>query len=143
MFSPTFITESVLITTALEAHEVQDMATLDIPRAYIHTEMDEDVIIFLEGALYEIMVKVVPKIYRKCVIMSRKGKPLLYVKMKKALYGLLRSALLFHRKLVNDLEACGFHINLNDPCMAHNMIKESDDGNMACGLIKGVTFRHL
>ena len=48
--------------------------------------------------------------------MSIKGKPLLYVQIKKALYGLIHSALLFYRKLVKDLEAYGFQINPYKPC---------------------------
>ena len=49
--------------------------------------------------------------------MSRKGKPLLYVKIQKALYGLLCRALLFYRKLVKDIQAYGFQINPHDPCV--------------------------
>ena len=58
------------------------MATFYIPGAYIHTETDEGVIMLLEGALYEIMVKVSPKIYKNYVIVSSKGKMLLYVQIK-------------------------------------------------------------
>ena len=47
----------------------------------------------LEGALSEIMVKVETKIYQNYVIMSSKGKPILYVQTKKVLYGLLPSAI--------------------------------------------------
>ena len=48
--------------------------------------------------------------------MSIKGKPLLYVQIKKALYVLIHSALLLYRKLVKDLEAYGFQINPYKPC---------------------------
>lgn len=50
--------------------------------------------------------------------MNSKGKQLLYVKCYKAVYGLLRSALLFYKKLVADLEAYGFEINPYDPSVA-------------------------
>ena len=65
----------------------------------------------LEGPLDDLMVKVSPKIYRKYAIMVRKGKPLIYVKIQKAVYGLLLSTLLLHRKLVKDIEVYGFQIN--------------------------------
>jgi hypothetical protein len=42
--------------------------------------------------------------------------------MQKASYGLLRSALLFYKKLVKDLENYGFEINPYDPCVANMMI---------------------
>ena len=79
----------------------------------------------LEGRLAELMVKVDPSLYRKYITTSSKGKPILYVKMHKALYGMMRSALLFYRKLVGDLEAYGFKINPYDPCVANMDINGS------------------
>jgi hypothetical protein len=61
-------------------------------------------------------------LYRKYITIDRKGKAILYVKMQKAIYGLLRSALLFYRKLVADLESTGFIINPYDPCIANKVI---------------------
>ena len=52
------------------------------------------------------------------------GKPILYARLLKALYGCLRSALLFYNKLVVDLEAYGFTINPYNPCVANKMVNE-------------------
>ena len=41
------------------------------------------------------------------------------------LYGLLKSALLFYKKLVGELIECGFKLNLYDPCVADKMINGS------------------
>jgi hypothetical protein len=57
------------------------------------------------------MVQVAPNLYRKYITADRKGMAILSVKMQKAMYGLLRSALLFYRKLVVDLENAGFKLN--------------------------------
>ena len=46
------------------AHEGRDVATFEFTGEYIHTETDEDVIMFLEGSLDELIVKVAPKIYQ-------------------------------------------------------------------------------
>ena len=46
----------------------------------------------------------------------------MYVRLQKALYGCLKSALLFYETLVGDLESYGFKINLYDPCVANKMI---------------------
>ena len=35
---------------------------------------------------------------------------------------MLKSALLFHQKLIDDLEQDGFQVNLYDPCMANKQI---------------------
>ncbi len=53
------------------------------------------------------MVQVAPNLYRKYISVDRMGMTILYVKMQKAMYGLLRTAPLFSRKLVEDLEVMG------------------------------------
>ena len=54
--------------------------------------------------------------------MDKKGTPVLYVRLKKVLYGPLRSSLLFYRKLHWELEAYGFKINTYDPCLGNKMV---------------------
>jgi hypothetical protein len=43
-----------------------------------------------------------PKLYQQDVILE-KGKSVLYLRLQKALYGMMKSALLFYRKLVSEL----------------------------------------
>ena len=95
------------------------MVKFDIPGSYLHTETDEEVIMVLEGPIFELMVKLNPKLYRKYVTISRKVKSKTYLNMHKALYLLLRSALLFYKKFVNDLEVYVFVINPYDTCEAN------------------------
>ena len=61
------------------------------------------------------MVRMNPALYRPHVRIGHKGVPILYVKLNKALYGLLRAALLFYKKLRKELEAMGFVVNPYDP----------------------------
>ncbi len=68
------------------------------------------------------MVKFAPQVYRKYVTLGNKGEPMLYVTLQKALYGCLRSALLFYLKLVADLEGYGFRLNPYDPCVANKIV---------------------
>ena len=123
--SPTVLTESVLITAAIEATEGRDVAVIDLPGAFLHADMDEIVHMVLRGKLAELMVKFAPQIYRKYVTVGAKGEPVLYVTLQKALYGCLRSALLFYLKLVADLEGRGFRLNSYDPCVANKMVNGS------------------
>ena len=44
---------------------------------------------------------------------------MLYVLVSKALYGMLRAASLFYRKLRRDLEEMRFKVNPYDPCIAN------------------------
>ena len=78
------------------------------------------------------MVQIDPELYRKYVIMSPRGQPMLYVKLNKALYGLLRSALLFYNKLVSELKDMGFVLNPYDPCVANRMVNGSQQTQTVC-----------
>ncbi len=120
--SPTVAMESVFITAVIDAHEGRDVACFDIPGAFLHADVDEDITMVLKGRLEELMVQVAPNLYRKYITVGRKGMAILYVKMQKALYGLLRSALLFYNKLVADLESDGFVLNPYDSCVANKVV---------------------
>ena len=49
----------------------------------------------------------------------------LYVKVLKAIYGMLQSALLFYNKLRKDLEDSGFEVNPYNPCVANKTVRGS------------------
>ena len=117
--SPAVTTESVFTTAAISAWEGRYNRTFDIPSAFVNTDTDENVLMVLKDDLAEMMVKIAPNIYRKYVTTNSKGVPMLYVRLRKSLYGLLRSALLFYRKLRRELEADGFVVNPYDPCVAN------------------------
>ena len=101
----------------IAANEKRFVRCYDEPGAFLHTESDENVLMVLRGELAEIMKHISPQIYRPYVKMDKKGTPILYVRLNKAMYGLLRSILLLYRKLRGELEAYGFNINPYDPCM--------------------------
>ena len=71
--------------------------------------------------LAELLVKIVPQIYIQHVIYE-KVSPVLYITLKKDIYGCLISALLFYEKLVADMRGKGFELNPYDPCVENKMI---------------------
>jgi hypothetical protein len=75
----------------------------------------------MNGSCAELMVKTDPKIYRK-YIRIEKGVQILYLQLQKALYGMMKSALLFYRKLIKELKEMGFEINPYDPCVANKVV---------------------
>ena len=120
--SPTVALESLLLVTVIAAKEGRAKGVVDLPGAYLSTPLTGDeVIMTLQGTLAEMMVLSAPEIYRDYVTLEN-GKKVLYVRLKKALYGLLKSALLFYRKLWGDLAHRGFELNPYDPCVANKMI---------------------
>jgi hypothetical protein len=120
--SPTVSLESVLITSTIEAYEGREVAVVDIPGAYLSADMDEEVIMLLRGRLAGLMVKTAPNIYRKYITVDAKNQPVLYVKLQKALYGCLWSALLFYLKFVGYIESQGFTLNPYYLCVANKII---------------------
>jgi len=119
--SPTVSTESTFITATIAAKEGRKVRCYNVPSAFVNTDVDEDVIMVLKGELADMMVQIAPQVYRKYVTVDKKGTPILYVKLQKALYGLMRASLLFYRKLRKELEDYGFEINPYDPCVANKM----------------------
>ena len=112
----------MIVTTAIDAHEGQDVATMDIPTAFIHAKNDGHIIVLLRGKMVELLVKLQPQLYRKYVTTRKNGEPMLYDKLLKALYGPLKSVLLFYKKLAGELVDMGFKINPYDLCVANKTV---------------------
>ncbi len=93
--SPTVATNSIMITSVIDTHKRRDVATIDILGALIHAYNDKETIMLLRGRLVEFMVQVKLQIYQNYVIYDKNNQALLYVKLSKAIYGLLKSSLLF------------------------------------------------
>jgi Reverse transcriptase (RNA-dependent DNA polymerase) len=119
--SPTVAIESVMLSCVIDAKEQRDVATVDIPGAFMQADMDEVVHMRLEGKMAELLSKVDPDLYQP-YIKTVGGKPVLYVVLKKALYGTLRAALLFWQKLTGKLIEWGFVVNPYDSCVVNKMI---------------------
>jgi hypothetical protein len=113
--APMVTSDAIFIQSTIFAHEGRDVATCDIPGAFLQVDNPDFVLMRLDGVLAELMVTIAPKIYRKYITTNSKGKPVLYVQLEKALYGMMKSALLFYRKLVADLRSIGFDLNPYDP----------------------------
>ena len=54
----------------------------DIPGAFLHADMDQDIHMLLEGTIAEPIVKLEPKLYRKYIWRNKNDKPMLNVKLK-------------------------------------------------------------
>ena len=126
--SPTVSTESTLLTAVIDAEERRDVATCDIPNAFIQTEVeerDEDghrTIMKIRGILVDILCEMDPS-YNEYIVYEKEQK-VLYVHITRAIYGLLVSAMLFYKKFVRDIMKYGFEINPYDPCVANKLVNK-------------------
>jgi hypothetical protein len=119
--APTVAIESVMLSAIINAMEERDVATVDIPGAFMQADIDEVVHVKFEGKIAEMLVRLDPKLYQKYV-KDEHGKAVLYVELLKALYGTLMAALLFWKLLSSKLVLWGFVINPYDWCVANKMI---------------------
>ncbi len=128
--SPTATTESIFLTATIDAQEGRDVMVMDVPNAFIQTELpkmseDEDrVIMKITGAMVDMLVSVAPEIYSGYVVFEN-GKKVIYLVVLKAIYGMLQASLLWYKKFRSDLEAIDFKFNPYDPCVANRIT----DGN--------------
>ena len=112
--SPTASLESIMTTLMIDAYEGRDVAVSDVPGAYLHAEFPKDkkVVLKLTGVFADIMCEVNPT-YEKDIIYEtgKRGKQTkcLYVRVLRALYGCIESALLWYELYSSTLKKIGFH----------------------------------
>ena len=126
--SPTASTESIIITSVIDAKQHRDVMTADIPNAFVQTPLGakavgERITMKIRGPLVDMLEELSPEVYSKFVVYEGPKKTkVLYVVMIMALYGMLQSSLLYYKKFRKDIESIGFKVNPYDPCVANRMV---------------------
>ena len=83
--------------------------------------MDEDVFLKLTSDSVDIMCTVNPE-YKKFVVIEN-GIKVLYLQLLKALYGCVRSALLWYELFLDTLKEMGFELKPYNSCIANKIIE--------------------
>ena len=68
--SPTVHTNSVLISCTIDAHKERDVAAINVPGAYLHSNLkrkDSTILMQLKGKVAELLVMLNPKLYHKYI----------------------------------------------------------------------------
>jgi hypothetical protein len=118
--SPTVGNDALMLSALIDGHERRDVATADVTGAYLHADMDDYTLLKVEGPSVDILCDVCEN-YRKYVVYEN-GKKVLYLKLLKALYGCVKSALLWYELFCGELQAMGFVLNPYDTCVANMTI---------------------
>jgi hypothetical protein len=121
--SPTVSTDALMLSLMIDAAEERDVATADVAGAYLHADMEDFTILRMEGESVDIMCDV-NEGYRKYVCYEN-GKKALYLQLLKALYGCVKSALLWYHLFSSTLQQEGFVLNPYDTCVANKDIDGS------------------
>ena len=120
--SPTISLEGLIATMIIDAWEERDVATFDVPGAYLHADLPPHkfVLLKLRGRFVDIMCSVNPEYTQH--ILYEKGTKVLYMRINKALYGMIESALLWYKCYTTVLKDMDFIINPYDRCIANKTI---------------------
>jgi hypothetical protein len=110
--SPTVALTSVLAMASLAARDGHHVMTLDHKAAYLNATMTGPTVeMMLTPEIAGILCRVDP-MYRKFLRPDKK----ILVRLKKALYGCIQSAVLWYNELALTLERIGFNKNQYDIC---------------------------
>jgi hypothetical protein len=108
--SPTAASEAIIITGVIDAKQKRDIMALDIPNAFVQTEIS------LDGD------QIIMKIRGPLVDIDEGKHKIMYVRMLKAFYGMLISSILYYKKFRKDIESIGFEVNPYDICVANQKV---------------------
>jgi hypothetical protein len=125
--SPTVATESVLLTSIIDAEEGRDVAVIDIPNAFIQMRIENKkdmAVIKIRGVLVDMLLKIAPVVYGPYVTTDKKGVKQLILQTLNALYGTMVAGLLYYLKFSKTLKRNDFTINPYDPCVANRRVSE-------------------
>lgn len=126
--SPTVSTEAVLLTCIIEAKENRDVATIDIPNAFIQTRVEREqdrAIIRITGILVDMLQKIAPGVYDDYVTTNKNGDKELLSECLNAIYGTMIASLLYYLKFCKTLKREGFEHNPYDPCVWNKIVEGS------------------
>ena len=103
--------------------------TLDVPNTFVQAPIPDDnekVIMKIRGRLVDILVEIDHDKYSPFVYETGKAEKdrILYVKMKKALYGMLKASILYYKKFKKDIENIGYKVNPYDICVANKLLNK-------------------
>jgi hypothetical protein len=113
-----------MITGVIKAKEQRDVMMCDIPNTFIQALLpkkdpgEDRMVMKITGVLVDMLVDIYPKLYGPAVVLENRKK-VLYLEVLKAIYGMLKAALLWYKTFRKDLEDIGFIFNPYDPCVAN------------------------
>ena len=120
--SPTLALESLLITLVIDVYEGRDVAFFDIPGAYLHAKVPPEkmVTLKLKGVFVDIMCEINQEYVQH--VRYENGQKVLYLRVLRALYGCIDSALQWYMLYKGTLEKENFVLNPYDFCVANKVI---------------------
>ena len=99
----------------MDAMERRDVATCDLPCYFLQIDMEEYLLLRVNGSLVILLIKLDQKSWNKHLRHGRKN-AVIYVSCDKIIYGTVTAALLSYKKSLGHLMDWGFEMNSYKPC---------------------------
>ena len=115
---PTVSTESLFLLAAVFAAERRRVITVDIEGAFFHAVMTNDIYMEISGLCVDVLIYKYSDIYVEKVFNNK-----LYVKLDRALYGMIEAAKVWYDTLLSYLTRLGFRANAHDQCIFNKMVE--------------------
>jgi hypothetical protein len=110
MPAPIVSDEAVMLTCMINALKDQDIAVIDIPNAFVQTDVEDKkhrAVVHIRGPLVDILVSIAPDVHGPYVSTNKAGQKVLLVQCLNAVYGTMVAALLYYKKFVKSLQSRG------------------------------------
>jgi Endomembrane protein 70 len=108
----------------IDAYKERTVGVYNIPGAFLHAKQTDLTYLKMTDEAVHFIVEISPSNYKDCVI-TEKGKGVLYLVLKKALYGCVKSALLFWEDLSGKVIKRGYDLNPYNRCIANKIVDNS------------------
>ena len=120
--SSTVSLEGIITSFLIGAYEGRNYMSFDVPGAFLQADMPDDKLVLLKfkGRMAYMLADVNEK-YREHLV-KEDGKTVLYVKLIRAIYGCIESALQWYKLFSETLQQEGFTLNPYDKCIANKVI---------------------
>ena len=102
--------EDIILSCLMNAKESSYVATIDIPGAFMHADIKDEVNMKLEVTMADLFANIDPQIYEEYVT-TKNGKNILYFRLNKYLYLTDQAYISLYQKLTRKLNECVFEMN--------------------------------
>ena len=82
--SPTISIEHVFLTSIIDAKQERNIATTNIPGAYLNAKIGDNIIVIFDGTMAEILETIPPAVYRLYIHAGTNSKPVMGAISKKS-----------------------------------------------------------
>ena len=98
-----------MTSCGIDVKEQRYLVVTEIPGVFPHADIKETIHMVLEGTIAEHIAKLDQTIYRKYVWHNKKGKPMLYVQLKKGVIWKTSGGITFLESTVRDIGKLVIH----------------------------------